>query len=165
MLARRFRAVALMNLVVSPFLMAFLVIYFFMRNAEKFYHHPRSSISIPTPSLRALPPSSPPSPVFPSSRLSSSPACSSVGARSWSPYAKWRMREFNEMEHFLTHRLAASREGANEYISQFPTPVVRQVCCSPCDAVTGKLPTLSSRWDRPCNQSTSGSRLRGSLRL
>jgi hypothetical protein len=42
MLARRFRIVALINLAISPFLMAFLLMFFFMRNAEKFYHHPRS---------------------------------------------------------------------------------------------------------------------------
>ncbi|XP_075264030.1 uncharacterized protein LOC142355895 [Convolutriloba macropyga] len=92
MLARRFRLMALVNLLVSPFLMAFLIIHFFMRNAEKFYHHP-----------------------------------SSVAARSWSPYAKWRIREFNEMRHLLDHRLSASRAASTAYISQFPTPVVRQI--------------------------------------
>jgi hypothetical protein len=30
------------NLAVSPFLLVFLLIYFFMKNAEKFYHHPSS---------------------------------------------------------------------------------------------------------------------------
>uniref|UniRef100_A0A061R0H4 Autophagy-related protein 9 n=2 Tax=Tetraselmis sp. GSL018 TaxID=582737 RepID=A0A061R0H4_9CHLO len=92
MLARRFQAMAVVNLLISPFLVAFLVIYFFMRNAEKFYHHP-----------------------------------SSVAARSWSPYAKWCLREFNEVEHLLEHRLAASREAAVEYISQFPTPIAQQI--------------------------------------
>lgn len=49
--------------------MLFLLIYFFMRNAEKFYHHP-----------------------------------SSIGARRWSGLAYWRMREFNELPHYIRHR-------------------------------------------------------------
>eukprot|EP00873_Tetraselmis_striata_P025309 jgi/Tetstr1/445573/TSEL_033346.t1 len=91
-LRRRFRVLAAINLLVSPFLMAFLLIYFFMRNAEKFYHHP-----------------------------------SLVAARNWSPYATWRLREFNEMVHLVDERLAFSQDAASKYISQFPTPIVRQV--------------------------------------
>ena len=67
------RRMAVCNLLVSPFLMLFLLIYFFMRNAEKFYHHP-----------------------------------SSIGARRWSGLAYWRMREFNELPHYIRHRSAAS---------------------------------------------------------
>jgi len=33
---------AALNLAASPFLLVFLIIYFFMKNAEKFYHHPSS---------------------------------------------------------------------------------------------------------------------------
>jgi len=65
---------ALVNLVLSPFLIAFLLIYFFLRHAEAFYHHP-----------------------------------SSAGARRWSSLAKWRLREFNELPHYITHRCAAHR--------------------------------------------------------
>lgn len=60
---------AALNLVLAPFLTVFLFTYFFLRNAEKFYHHP-----------------------------------SSVGARRWSSLAKWRLREFNELPHYLNHR-------------------------------------------------------------
>ena len=60
---------ALCNLLVSPFLIVFLLIYFFMRNAERFYHQP-----------------------------------SSIGARRWSPLAGWRLREFNELPHYIEHR-------------------------------------------------------------
>ena len=63
---------AICNLLVSPFVMLFLLIYFFMRNAEKFYHHP-----------------------------------SSIGARRWSGLAYWRMREFNELPHYIRHRCAS----------------------------------------------------------
>ena len=62
---------AVINLVLAPFLLVFLVIYFFMRNAEKFYNHP-----------------------------------SAVGARRWSPLAAWRLREFNELQHYVLHRWA-----------------------------------------------------------
>ncbi len=27
-----------------------------------------------------------------------------AGARRWSPLAKWRLREFNELPHFISHR-------------------------------------------------------------
>lgn len=39
-LARRFRRLAVLNLVMSPFLTVFMVLYFFLRNAERLYHHP-----------------------------------------------------------------------------------------------------------------------------
>ena len=29
---------------------------------------------------------------------------SSVGARRWSPLARWRLREFNELPHYIEHR-------------------------------------------------------------
>ncbi|KAI3424722.1 hypothetical protein D9Q98_008111 [Chlorella vulgaris] len=88
-LRKRLRVMAVCNLVVSPFLLVFLLIYFFMKNAEKFYHHP-----------------------------------SSVGARRWSPLATWRLRELNELPHFIRHRLNASHKAAEEYIQQFPNPVL-----------------------------------------
>ena len=31
---------AVLNLLASPFMLLFLLIYFFMKNAERFYHHP-----------------------------------------------------------------------------------------------------------------------------
>lgn len=91
-LQRRFRRMALCNLLVSPFLMVFLLIYFFLRNAEKFYHHP-----------------------------------SSIGARRWSGLAFWRMREFNELPHYIRHRLDSSHKAAEKYLQQFPSPGLTQV--------------------------------------
>ena len=64
-----FKRAAIANLVVSPFLAVFLIIYFFMHNAERFYSHPGS-----------------------------------LGSRRWSPLAKWRLRELNEMPHLIAHR-------------------------------------------------------------
>lgn len=48
-LVKRLKAVALMNAVLSPFLLLFLVMYFFMKNAEALYHHPSTlgELSIP----------------------------------------------------------------------------------------------------------------------
>ncbi len=65
------RLMAVVNLLLAPFVLVFLLIYFFMRNAEKFYHQP-----------------------------------SSAGSRRWSSLAAWRLREFNELPHYLTHRFA-----------------------------------------------------------
>lgn len=62
---------AVANAVLAPFLLAFLLIYFFMRNAERLYHQP-----------------------------------SAAGARRWSPLAHWRLREFNELPHYTSHRRA-----------------------------------------------------------
>ncbi|KAK9845371.1 hypothetical protein WJX81_004761 [Elliptochloris bilobata] len=42
-LQRRFRRMAVVNLVLAPFLLAFLLIYFFMRNAERLYHQPSAA--------------------------------------------------------------------------------------------------------------------------
>jgi autophagy-related protein 9 len=36
------RLLALVNLLLSPFLLLFLLAFFFMRNAERLYHHPSS---------------------------------------------------------------------------------------------------------------------------
>lgn len=82
-LQRRFRREAVLMVVLSPFVLCFLLIYFFMRNAEKFYNHPAS-----------------------------------IGARRWSLLARWRMREFNELEHYVSHRLNASQEASNKYMAQ-----------------------------------------------
>mmetsp|Transcript_4303 Transcript_4303/g.12400 ORF Transcript_4303/g.12400 Transcript_4303/m.12400 type:complete len:983 (-) Transcript_4303:227-3175(-) len=52
---------------------------------------------------------------------------SSVGARRWSPLAFWRLREFNELPHFIDHRLSASHAAAEKYIGQFPNPLLSHV--------------------------------------
>ena len=84
-LRRRFRIMAIVNALFSPFLLIFLVIYFFMKNAEALYHHP-----------------------------------SSIGARRWSPAARWSLREFNELPYFVSHRLNAGHGAAERYVAQFP---------------------------------------------
>ena len=79
------RIMAILNLLVAPFVLVFLLIYFFMRNAEKFYHQP-----------------------------------SSAGARRWSALAAWRLREFNELPHYLNHRcLPCSRHAAWPSVTEY----------------------------------------------
>ncbi len=70
------RHMAWANLALAPFLIVFLAIHFFLRNAEQLYHHP-----------------------------------SSVGARRWSPLARWRLREFNELPHYIDHRCGGASRG------------------------------------------------------
>lgn len=89
LLRRRFRAVAIANALLSPFLAVFMLLFFFLRNAERLYHH-----------------------------------TSAVGARRWSPVARWQIRQLNELPHALDRRLAASAAPAARYCRQFPAPVV-----------------------------------------
>lgn len=91
-LRRRFKYAAVANVLAAPFILAFLLTYFFLKNAERFYHHP-----------------------------------STVGARRWSPLARWKLREFNELPHFLNKRLDGSQLAAQKYISQFPSPIVAHI--------------------------------------
>lgn len=44
----------------------------------------------------------------------------SVFSRQWSPYARWKFREFNELPHLFSQRIAKSYKNANKYIDQFP---------------------------------------------
>ncbi|KAG1448965.1 hypothetical protein G6F46_011064 [Rhizopus delemar] len=43
-----------------------------------------------------------------------------IGSRTYSPFAKWKFREFNELPHLFRMRISQSYEFANLYINQFP---------------------------------------------
>ncbi|KAI5948679.1 ATG9 [Candida theae] len=43
-----------------------------------------------------------------------------IGLRQYTPYAEWKLREFNELPHFFQNRLQLSTTPANTYIDQFP---------------------------------------------
>lgn len=43
-----------------------------------------------------------------------------IGLRQYTPYAEWKLREFNELPHFFQSRLQLSMGPANTYIDQFP---------------------------------------------
>lgn len=45
---------------------------------------------------------------------------SSVGARQYSPLARWKFREFNELEHLFQQRLNRGYPKAVKYLNQFP---------------------------------------------
>ncbi|KAG1106756.1 hypothetical protein G6F42_016623 [Rhizopus arrhizus] len=43
-----------------------------------------------------------------------------MGSRVYTPFAKWKFREFNELPHLFKNRISQSYEHANLYINQFP---------------------------------------------
>ncbi|KAI9341801.1 APG9-domain-containing protein [Zopfochytrium polystomum] len=45
---------------------------------------------------------------------------SSLGARQYTPYARWKFREFNELPHVFQRRLSRSYPNASKYLEQFP---------------------------------------------
>ncbi|KAK4898255.1 autophagy protein atg9 [Elasticomyces elasticus] len=53
---------------------------------------------------------------------------SKASARSFTPFAEWKMREFNELDHLFERRLRQALQPANQYLRQFPKDKVDQVC-------------------------------------
>ncbi|KAI0664761.1 APG9-domain-containing protein [Cubamyces menziesii] len=49
---------------------------------------------------------------------------SNIGGRSYTPYAQWKFREFNELPHLFKRRLNESYPTASMYIGQFPNEKV-----------------------------------------
>lgn len=45
-----------------------------------------------------------------------------LGSREWTCYAKYKLREYNELEHIFDSRMYVSGEYAKKYIKQFPSP-------------------------------------------
>jgi len=45
---------------------------------------------------------------------------SRLSARSFTPFAEWKIREFNELEHLFQRRLRQAMPFANDYLKQFP---------------------------------------------
>lgn len=84
-LQRRVVCMGLINLVLSPFIFMFMIIYFFFKHAQEMHKKPDT-----------------------------------VGMRTWSQLARWKIREFNELEHFFDKRINSSFGDANSYILQFP---------------------------------------------
>jgi len=48
----------------------------------------------------------------------------SLFSREWSPLARWKFREFNELPHYFQNRLNLSYSHANQYVSSFPSEVL-----------------------------------------
>jgi autophagy-related protein 9 len=45
---------------------------------------------------------------------------SAISGRSYTPFAQWKFREFNELPHLFERRLKESSPIANMYMGQFP---------------------------------------------
>lgn len=85
-LTSRFKLAAIINLILSPFIVIYFVLLYFFRYFNEYKSNPASL----------------------------------VGLRQYTPYAEWKLREFNELPHFFTKRLVMSMGPANTYIDQFP---------------------------------------------
>ncbi|KAI9023081.1 autophagy protein Apg9-domain-containing protein [Phycomyces nitens] len=71
---------------------------------------------------------------------------SELGSRAYTPFAKWKFREFNELPHFFHARLCQSLEPANRYLNQFPkekTVLVARFVSFVAGAFAGVLGLLS----------------------
>ncbi|CAG8482148.1 19241_t:CDS:10 [Dentiscutata erythropus] len=84
-LRRRFIFMGILNLIFAPFIVVYLLIYFFFRYFEEYRNNPQN-----------------------------------ISLRQWTPFARWKFREFNELPHLFNQRLDKSYKQANKYIDQFP---------------------------------------------
>lgn len=53
---------------------------------------------------------------------------SRLSARTFTPFAEWKIREFNELDHLFQRRLRQAFPFANDYLKQFPKDKTDQVC-------------------------------------
>ena len=88
-LRRKLVLVGLVQLALMPFLLVFMVMQFFLQNAQEWQQKKNY-----------------------------------LGPRQWSPLARWRFREYNELPHLFERRLRASYSSALLYARQSPKPVV-----------------------------------------
>ncbi|KIW05664.1 uncharacterized protein PV09_03528 [Verruconis gallopava] len=51
----------------------------------------------------------------------------SIGAREWTPVATWKLREFNELDHFFVRRKVLAKRYTDEYMDQFPKDKTAQL--------------------------------------
>lgn len=110
-LKTRFILIGLANLILSPFIFTFMIIYFFFKHAQEMHKDPATA-----------------------------------GTRTWSQLARWKIREFNELEHFFDKRINASFPPANKYVLQFPAndlAVVAKFIVFICGSFAGVLIVLS----------------------
>ncbi|KAJ1720576.1 autophagy protein atg9, partial [Coemansia biformis] len=83
-LRRRFRFMAVINMLFAPFIVVFLVLYSFFRYFEELYHEPGTLMS-----------------------------------RAFTPYARCKFRNFNEVPHSFRRRLDSAHAKATLYLAQF----------------------------------------------
>ncbi|KXL45422.1 hypothetical protein M433DRAFT_537478 [Acidomyces richmondensis BFW] len=51
-----------------------------------------------------------------------------VSARAFTPFAEWKIRQFNELDHLFQRRMRQAMPFANEYLKQFPKDKTDQIC-------------------------------------
>lgn len=62
-----------------------------------------------------------------------------LGLRQYTPWAEWKLREFNELPHFFIKRLHLSIGPANTYINQFPGGILIMNLMSLVNFVSGAI--------------------------
>lgn len=62
-----------------------------------------------------------------------------LALRQYTPWAEWKLREFNELSHFFIKRLHLSVGPANTYINQFPGSVFAINCMALVNFVSGAI--------------------------
>lgn len=85
-LKQRFLWMALLNLIMAPFSIVFLLVYFLFKYGQEYHKNPTE-----------------------------------LSARNYSPLAKWKFRDFNELPHYFHARLDRTYEKATRYMNQFPS--------------------------------------------
>lgn len=50
-----------------------------------------------------------------------------LGQRTWTPLARWRFRDFNEVQHLFEERLARAHPHAEKYVEQFTNPTLETI--------------------------------------
>lgn len=97
----RFGFAAFMSLLFSPFLACALLVDFIFTYYNVSHIQPDNSFHANTPQEFKT-------------------NTSSIGARQYTPLARWKFREFNELEHLFEDRLKMSYPYAKHYMDQFP---------------------------------------------
>ena len=74
---------------------------------------------------------------------------SRISARSFTPFAEWKIREFNELDHLFQRRLRQAYPFANDYLKQFPKDKTDQACrfVALVSGAIAAVLTLLTLWD------------------
>lgn len=74
---------------------------------------------------------------------------SRISARTFTPFAEWKIREFNELDHLFQRRLRQAYPFANDYLKQFPKDKTDQACrfLALVSGAIAAVLTLLTLWD------------------
>ncbi len=117
-LKSRFIFAGFMNLILAPFVACYLVIVYFLT-----YYN----VSILAPFFPSPKPPAVCDQQADRLRQEYQKNPSALQARSYTPLAEWKFREFNELDHLFRERLNMSYPFATRYIEQFPKVKTEQV--------------------------------------